>query len=200
MPESQSNERMEENDAAAIEQARAGDTAAFRVLVERHSRAVFRLAFRMTGNEQDAEDMVQETFLKAYRQLRAFDARAKFSTWLFRIATNCSLDLIRARQRRQEVSGATGPEDSDAAPPVPAADPSPERLAFSRQLQEKVAAAMAELTPMERAAFVMRHFEGVPIEEIARALGRPSGATRHSVFRAVQKLRRALEPALSSVR
>jgi RNA polymerase sigma-70 factor (ECF subfamily) len=154
----------------------------------------------MTGNEQDAEDTVQETFLRAYRQLASFDARAKFSTWLFRIAANCSLDLLRARQRRSEVSDSLEGPEGAPAPAVPATDPSPERLAFSRQLQERVAAAMETLTPIERAAFLMRHHEGVPIEEIARALGRPNGATRHSVFRAVQKLRRALEPALSSVR
>src|SRR6202011_1129958 len=88
--------------AAVLARARQGDSDAFRVLVERHSRSVFRLAFRMTGNEQDAEDLVQETFLRAYRQLGRFDGRAGFSTWLYRIAANCSLDLIRARKRRQE--------------------------------------------------------------------------------------------------
>src|ERR1700730_4506280 len=88
--------------AAVLARARQGDNDAFRALVERHSRSVFRLAFRMTGNEQDAEDLVQETFLRAYRQLGKFDGRAGFSTWLYRIAANCSLDLIRARKRRQE--------------------------------------------------------------------------------------------------
>ena len=84
--------RMENSDAAAVARVRAGDPDAFRVLVERHSRSVFRLAFRMTGNEQDAEDLVQETFLRAYRQLGRFDGAAGFSTWLYRIAANCSLD------------------------------------------------------------------------------------------------------------
>ncbi len=93
---------MEPSDDAAVAQARAGNTDAFRVLVERHSQSVFRLAFRMTGNEQDAEDLVQETFLRAYRQLGKFDGRASFGTWLYRIAANCSLDLIRSRKRRQE--------------------------------------------------------------------------------------------------
>jgi RNA polymerase sigma-70 factor (ECF subfamily) len=181
---------MEESDAAAIEQARAGSNDAFRVLVERHGRAVFRLAYRMTGNEQDAEDMVQETFLRAYRQIGRFDNRAKFSTWLFTIATNCSRDLLRARRRR--------PESLENPPDVaPTPDPSPERLALSGQVRQRIAAALNDLSPAERAAFVMRHFEGVSIDEIARALGRPNGATRHSVFRAVQKLRLALEPVVS---
>ena len=93
---------MELTDSVAVAQARAGDSGAFRVLVERHSRNLFRLAYRMTGHQQDAEDVVQETFLRAYRQLSKFDDRASFGTWLYRIAANCSLDLIRARKRRSE--------------------------------------------------------------------------------------------------
>src|SRR6476469_7623967 len=93
---------MELTDAAFVTRARSGDTEAYRVLVERHSRALFRLAFRMTGNEQDAEDVVQESFLRAYKQLSKFDERATFGTWLYRIAVNCSLDLVRSRTRRNE--------------------------------------------------------------------------------------------------
>src|SRR5881396_3676598 len=91
---------MDASDAAAVlARARQGDGEAFRELVERHSRSVFRLAYRMTGNEQDAEDVVQETFLRAYKQLNRFESRAGFGTWLHRIASNCSLDLLRKRKR-----------------------------------------------------------------------------------------------------
>src|SRR5881409_2359919 len=90
--------------AAVLARARQGDSDAFRALVERHSRTVFRLAFRMTGNEQDAEDVVQESFLRAYRQLGRFESRANFGTWLYRIAANCSVDLMRARQVRHDQS------------------------------------------------------------------------------------------------
>ena len=83
---------MEGSDAAIVLQVRAGDIDAFRGLVERHSRKVFHLAFRMTGNEHDAEDIVQETFMKAFRQLSRFESRASFGTWLHRIAANCALD------------------------------------------------------------------------------------------------------------
>src|SRR5437016_6985315 len=93
---------MEWSDETAVARARSGDADAFRLLVERHSRPLFRLAFRMTGNESDAEDVVQETFLRAYRQLAKFDERASFGTWLYRIATNYTLDLVRARNRRSE--------------------------------------------------------------------------------------------------
>src|SRR5919201_6219586 len=94
---------MDASDAAAVlARARQGDGEAFRALVERHSRSVFRLAFRMTGNEQDAEDVVQESFLRAYRQLSRFESRANFGTWLYRITANCAVDLMRSRQARHD--------------------------------------------------------------------------------------------------
>src|SRR6478609_6523970 len=92
---------MPQTDAATVALARDGDSEAFRALVERHSRAVYRLAHRMTGSAQDAEDVVQETFLRAYKQLSRFESRANFSTWLHRIAVNCSIDLIRSRPHRE---------------------------------------------------------------------------------------------------
>ena len=191
---------MEQSDAGAVARVRAGETDAFRVLVERHSRSVFRLAFRMTGNEHDAEDLVQETFLRAYRQIGKFDGRATFSTWLYRIAANCSLDLIRARKRRQEQQSPVDEEGQEVAAAVAAGEPAPDRVAFSGEVKQLLAPAMALLSPMERTAFVLRHYEGMGIEEIGRALGVHTGAAKHSVFRAVQKLRRTLEPAVSTGR
>jgi RNA polymerase sigma-70 factor (ECF subfamily) len=185
---------MEWTDSAAAEEARKGDQRAFGALVERHSRSVFRLAFRMTQNEQDAEDLVQETFLKAYKQLHRFDGRSAFGTWLYRIAANCSLDLIRARKNRREQQASTNSETTDWLDRVAAPDPSPERLARSGQVASLLKPALAQLTDLERTAFVLRHYEGRGIAEIASVLGVETNAAKHSVFRAVQKLRRALEP------
>jgi RNA polymerase sigma-70 factor (ECF subfamily) len=185
---------MSERDAMAIARAQGGDREAFRALVDRHSRGIFRVAHRMTGNQQDAEDVVQETFLRAYRQLARFESRANFGTWIHRIAVNCSIDLIRSRPHR-EVPQDAG--DLDRAGPPPAGSPgspTPERLMLSRQIQERLADALAWLSPMERAAFVLRHFEGLTIEDISHTLGLRPTAARHSVFRAVRKMRRALEP------
>lgn len=179
--------------------ARSGDADAFRVLVERHSRVLFRLAYRMTGNQQDAEDVVQESFLRAYRQLGKFDERASFGTWLYRIVTNCSLDLVRARKRRA-AQQATDEEAENPVLAVPSPDPTPERMALSGEVRERVTEAMNELSPIERTAFVLRHFEGMHIEEVSRVIGCQPGAAKHSVFRAVQKLRRALEPMGSAAK
>jgi RNA polymerase sigma-70 factor (ECF subfamily) len=191
------NSRMELTDLAFVAKARGGDTDAFRVLVERHSRPLFRLAFRMTGNQQDAEDVVQDSFLRAYRQLGKFDERASFGTWLYRIAVNCSLDLVRSRKRRSEHMAPVDSEMEDPVLSLPAPDPTPDRLAMSGEVRERVAEAMNELSASERTAFVLRHFEGMCIEDVSQVLGCQPGAAKHSVFRAVQKLRRALEPLVS---
>jgi RNA polymerase sigma-70 factor, ECF subfamily len=186
---------MPQTDAATVALARDGDSEAFRELVERHGRTVFRLAHRMTGNPSDAEDVVQETFLKAYRQLGRFESRANFGTWLHRIAVNCSIDLIRSRPHRESGHDTTDLEQLGAVSEVHEAGPrTPERLMLSTEVQERVTAAMGSLSPMERAAFVLRHFEGHSIEEISRALGLKANATKHSIFRAVRKMRVALEP------
>jgi RNA polymerase sigma-70 factor (ECF subfamily) len=187
--------RMEWTDEAAAAETRKGDRNAFRVLVDRHSRAVFRLAYRMTGNEQDAEDVVQETFLRAYKQIRQFDGRSSFSTWLYRICSNCSLDLIRARKTREKQREPLGEKVTSWIDTIAAREPDPERLTHSGQITRLLKPALEQLSEMERVAFTLRHFEGCDVEEIARTLGVQQNAAKHSVFRAVQKLRRALEPA-----
>ncbi len=187
--------RMEASDAAQVAQALAGDQDAFRALVERHSGSLFRLAYRMTGNEHDAEEVVQETFLRAYRRLNRFELRASFGTWIYRIGVNCSLDLMRKvrAERRQKVTDDSA-EELDIMERMPSEDPAPDRLLLSTELRGQVAAALDTLSATERAAFVLRHFEGRSIEEIGKTLGLRASATKNSVFRAVRKLRHALEP------
>jgi RNA polymerase sigma-70 factor (ECF subfamily) len=144
---------------------------------------------------------VQETFLRAYRQLAKFDDRASFGTWLYRIAANCSLDLIRARKRRSENRENHDSSEEGAPDPMQSlADgaPTPERLALSSEVERRVAGALDDLSEMERAAFVLRHYEGMCIDDISRTLGVQPNAAKHSIFRAVQKLRRALEPLVST--
>src|ERR1041385_8579598 len=157
--------------AAVLARARQGDSEAFQILVERHSRRAFQLAFRMTGNEQDAEDVVQESFLRAYRQLHRFESRAGFATWLHRIAANCSLDLLRRRKRRDDPLETLEPDSLEPAAMLSPNIASPDDQVFHRELQQTVEAAMDQLTPIERTAFVLRHFEGQSIDEIGRALG-----------------------------
>ena len=189
------------SDAMAVERTLAGDRDAYRVLVERHSRTVYRMANRMMGNAHDAEDVVQESFLRAYQKLKQFGGNANFGTWVYRIAANYAIDRIRQRntdEARRERPSKPGEDSLEVDPLSQVRDtsPSPERLAGSSQLAERMKVALAELSPAERTAIVMRHWDGCGIEEIAVVLNSNSNATKNTVFRAVQKLRRALTPFL----
>jgi RNA polymerase sigma-70 factor (ECF subfamily) len=177
-----------EADAAIVTRAKSGHRDAFRTIVERHSRGVFRVAYRLTRSEQDAEDVVQETFLKAYAELESFEGRAALGTWLHRIAANCANDLIR--RRPAATSGSF--ETASAALRLASASPGPERQAAGREMRQHLQAALADLTPLERAAFTLRHLEERSIDDICHVLGQTPTATRHSIFRAVAKIRRTL--------
>jgi RNA polymerase sigma-70 factor (ECF subfamily) len=182
---------MDGSDDQALARARAGDREGFRLLVERHSRALFRLAHRMTGNQHDAEDVVQEAFLRAYRRLDQFEDRSQVGSWLFRIASNCAYDLLRSRQRRDRHLER---DDDGLVEARPASDAGPERLAEGADVRRGVRAAMDEMSDRERSAFALRHFEGWSIAEIAAALGLDESATKQSIFRAVKKARAVLAP------
>jgi RNA polymerase sigma-70 factor (ECF subfamily) len=184
---------MEGNDLDLVDRARAGDTDAFRELVDRHSGTMFKTAFRLTGNEADADDLVQEAFLRAYRKLDRFDGRSQFSTWLYRITVNCGMDLMRKKSRRQARAAM---DDGGVLDSVAADDPRPDRLALSGEVRRAVQGVLEKLSPMERSAFVLRHFEGRSITEIGGLLGARSSATKHAIFRAVKKLRAELGPLM----
>jgi RNA polymerase sigma-70 factor (ECF subfamily) len=184
---------MEPDDAALVERAQRGDADAFGELVRRHGRYLFSVAYRVTGEEALAEDVVQDTFLKAWQRIGRFDFRAEFTTWIYRIAVNRGIDLMRRKQRHAEDPppvelGDEGLGSTDA--------PGPHRLAVSGELGRQALELLRSLTPMERASFVLRHMEGRSIAEIGAVLGTRTSATKHAVFRAVRKLRAGLEPFL----
>jgi RNA polymerase sigma-70 factor (ECF subfamily) len=185
-------------DRASLARAAAGDPDAFRVLVDRHSRYVFSVAYRLTGSVEDAEDVVQNTFLKAHRQLNRFEARADVKTWLHRITVNASIDLIRSRRHRE-----VGHDPADLEAGSDRADsldrvPGPERLVMSAEIRDRLKEGLTLLTPSERAAFTLRHVEGLSIREVAAAMGLKTEAAKNSIFRAVRKMRAALEPLVTA--
>ena len=183
-----------ETDNELVARVRGGDDEAFRLLVERHTRPIYRAAYRITANAADADDVVQETFLRAYRAIERFDARASFTTWIHRIAINCSLDLIDSRKRREGRHS----EDEDLAA-IASTAASPDRIVHGLEMQRAVASAMERLSGNERTAFVLRHFEGMPLDEIGQVLGTQLNATKNTVFRAVKKLREQLQPFTGSL-
>jgi RNA polymerase sigma-70 factor, ECF subfamily len=185
---------MGNDDDTLIRRVLAGEKDAYGLLVARHSQSVFRLAFRITENEADADEVVQETFLRGYRKLPDFNARSNFGTWIYRIAMNCALDVLN-KQKSQTVVPIAEEYDSEL-PTVQVADGAagPDRLLLSQEIETRRHAAMESLTPMERVAFVMRHMEERSTTEIAEALGVAPNSAKHALFRAVQKLRRSLAP------
>ena len=184
---------MEENEHSLIRAVLSGNKEAYGTLVVRHSHAIFRVAFRITGDEADAEDVVQEAFLLGYQKLQSFEARAKFSTWIYRIAVNCALNM---KNKRKPEAAYQIADDADARHQVQVADtaPNPERLLLSQEIEALHAGAMQKLTATERTAFVLRHMEACTTEEIAATLRIAPNAAKQAVFRAVKKLRRGLAP------
>lgn len=184
-------------DADAIERVLAGDRDAYRILMDRHFCAVHRIAFRITGNREDAEDAAQEAFLRAYNKLPGFRRDSSFSTWITRIAMNTAINLVERRNRDLQQHGPRiADSDSAMEQTVQVADglPGPERCLLDHEVTVLRNQALAALTPMERAAFTLRHMEELPIAEIAAALNVPANSAKQAVFRAVGKLRRSLAP------
>jgi RNA polymerase sigma-70 factor (ECF subfamily) len=188
---------MDRNDHAAIQAVLAGDKEAYGALVIRHSPALFRVAYRITGNEADADDVVQEAFLRGYRKLDGFESRANFSTWIYRIAVHCALDRVRRRRGDEANSTArVGESDDPEQDQLQVADHAagPDRLLLSGEVSALQQTALRSLTPTERTAFVLRHMEDRTTIEIGEALGIDPNAAKQAVFRAVQKMRRRLAP------
>ena len=183
---------MGQDDRTPIEAVLAGDREAYGSLVTRHSRMLFRLAYRMTGNEADADDVVQEAFLRGFQKLETFESRANFGTWIYRIAVHCALDKLQSRRRElaRQVSEEADPELDGVQVADPAAGP--ERLAMSAEIGSLGELAMQALTAMERSAFVLRHVEDRNTDEIAAVLDVAPNTAKQTVYRAVQKMRKRL--------
>jgi RNA polymerase sigma-70 factor (ECF subfamily) len=185
---------MEGNDSQIVRAVLAGDKDAYGALVTRHSQSVFRAAYRITGDEADADEVVQEAFMRGYQRLESFESRSEFGTWIYRIAVNCALNMVNKRKSATTYQIA---EDADPAQQqVQMADQAagPERHLLSREIEALQATAMRNLTATERTAFVLRHMEDRSTMEIASALDIAPNAAKQAVFRAVQKLRRSLAP------
>lgn len=185
---------MGNSDHALVRAVLAGEKDAYGTLVARHGDSIFRVAFRITESDPDAQEIVQETFLRGYCNLAKFDARADFRTWIYRIAVNCALQVLS--RRKSEAAVAITEEFDEERSGVQLADKGagPERQLLDKEIERRRHAAMEKMTPDERLAFVLRHLEGSSTEEIAAALDITPNNAKQAVFRAVQKMRRSLAP------
>lgn len=190
--------REAEEDRELISRAQKGDTVAFRRLVERHQRRAFAIAYGHVRDENDARELVQEAFLRVYRNLDGFQGSSSFFTWLYRIITNLSIDLKRKPGHRNkkalDESRIDAEEASDTDVPflsrVDGADPAD--VVRRREIGAKLKAALDALPSYHRGVIVMREVEGLSYEEMAQAMGVSKGTIMSRLFHARQKLQRAL--------
>lgn len=182
------------DDLALVHACKSGDFAAFEKLVKRYDRRLFRIAQHLTHNREDAEDVVQEAFLKAFQHLGQFREDAKFSTWLIRIAMNQSLMMLRKRRTTREQSIDNDFQSDDGNLPIDVEDwaPNPEQLYRATQLREILRATLQQLGPGLRLVFVLRDIEGFSLQETAEALGLSVIAVKARSFRARLQLRERL--------
>ena len=181
------------DDAKWVKQAQKGDSTAFEQLVLTHQNQIYRLCFRMVGNAEDAADMVQEAFLKAWRNLDRFQGDAAFSTWLYRLASNCCLDFLRSQKRRPTVSMTSEDEEGEEQT-VEVADNSatPEETLLQKEEQREIAQAMASLDEEQRQILTLRVVNDLSYTEIAELLTIKEGTVKSRIARARENLRKKL--------
>lgn len=172
--------------------AAQGNMDAFGQLIERHKDRVYRVVYRMVAHEQDAQDLSQDVFLRAYRSIHTFRGDARFTTWLHRLTVNLTLDWLRARGRRPIQVPIESDNEDTYAVPVPSQDPTPEEHVIREQRRQELLAAVAALSPDYRDVVMMHHFKGLSYQSIAERLGCPVRTVETRLYRARQQLKKFL--------
>jgi RNA polymerase sigma-70 factor (ECF subfamily) len=180
-------------DEELVARATAGDLDSFNQLVTRWERPIYALAYRTLGREEDARDVVQEAFLRAYRGLRGFKGEAKFSSWLYRITLNLCRDWIRRERRTPLVQVPEGTDPVELADQRASPAESVEDLVARREMSRAVARAMADLSDDQRMAIVLKEYHGLTFQEIADMLDCPLSTVKTRLYQGLSMLRRRLE-------
>jgi RNA polymerase sigma-70 factor (ECF subfamily) len=182
------------DESKLIQLAKTGSVAAFEQLVEAYDQKLYNMAYRMLGNREDARDMTQEAFLRAYRSLDGFREESSFSTWIFRIAKNACLDRIRKRSQVQAVSidEPIQTEEGQVQRELPSDLGDPEEYAEQQELSAVVHSALQELTDEYRTAVVLRDLQGLSYNEIAEVMEVSLGTVKSRIYRGRQALKEVL--------
>jgi RNA polymerase sigma-70 factor (ECF subfamily) len=187
-----------DRDECLVESALAGDRQAFEKLVRRHQRALVNHLYRHTGQRDLAVDLAQEVFLKVYLSLSSFDSKYRFTTWLYRIASNCAIDHLRKKQPRT-CSIHPDPQDEHADAPLRVLagnEPTPHEVFRVREIQGRLDRAVQKLPPDYRQLILLRHRQHCRYDEIARITRLPIGTVKNRIFRAREMLRHDLADVL----
>ncbi len=178
-----------EQEAAIVRKVLGGDANAFETLILEYEKNVYNIALRMTGNSEDAADMTQEAFIKAYNSLQSFRGDSKFSVWLYRIVSNVCLDFLRSKNRRPTVSLSVEDDDGeDAQLDVADESQSPELLLDRKLTRDSVRRGLDSLPPDYRQILLLREIQGLSYDEIAQALSLEVGTVKSRIFRARKRL------------
>jgi len=186
-------------DLALVQRAQANDRAAFNEIVLRYKNKVYNYIFRMVHSALDAEDLTQETFVRAYLSIRSFQSRASLNTWLFRIATNLCIDYSRKTKKLQGMTTSLSHENDDsdeAERDIPDVAYDPQRLLLNKELGKHLDRALRELPDKLRTVVLLYDIEGLPYDEIANIVGCPLGTVKSRLFNARSALRQKLAPYL----
>lgn len=175
-----------------IQQAAAGDTAAFEALVLRYQTQVYSLAYRMVGKEADAQDLAQEAFVRAWRALDSFQFSSQFSTWLYRLTSNICIDFLRSQKKRKHISLTVLQDDEQQQWDMPDRRPLPEEQMIMTQEQEALAKAIATLDPEYRQVLILRIVNDCSYQQISEIMGIREGTVKSRLSRAREQLRKKL--------
>ena len=185
---------MPENEQALVDRFCNGDSSAFQELVERHKKKVYYVAYDITGDHHEAEDISQEVFIKMFRSLKTFRRDAKMSSWLYQIAVNTSIDSLRRKShKRKKLLVRLDKASIIENPPGSGTTVvDPEQSAEASIIQSHISQALQRVSPRERSVFVMRHYNDLKMNEIAEILNVSVGTVKSLLFRAIKKLRKEL--------
>jgi RNA polymerase sigma-70 factor (ECF subfamily) len=186
------------DDRTLVERCQAGELEAYEILVGRYRQRVYSLAYGMLRNEQDATDLSQETFVKAWQAIRGFKKNASFYTWLYRITTNLCIDFVRKRDRRPTVpyEEAVDPDSDVDVEIAPSNQPLPSEEVRRKELREQIDVALQELSPEHRVVIQLREYEGLDYAEIAKAVGCQIGTVMSRLHYARKHLQKLLKDVI----
>jgi RNA polymerase sigma-70 factor (ECF subfamily) len=179
-----------------IEKAQRGDTRAFEKLVKKYDRQILSLAYQISQNIQDAEDIYQEVFMRAFKNIKSFNKKSTFFTWLYRIAINCSITYCNTRQRRYHPSLDEEKDEFSWEPSDTML--TPDKSALNQELKEKIKRGVNTLPPMQKMTFILRFYHQLKIKEIARLTNKAEGTIKNYLFRATRNMQKKLSPYMES--
>ncbi len=190
---------MELNEVVLIRKAQDGNVAAFEKLVLRYDKDIMQLLCHLLNDAEDAKDVYQDVFFKVYRSIGSFNFKSEFYTWLYRIAVNTAINFRNKRKKKWDFEAAEFEFTRSEFNALDVEDFSsnPERQILNSELSIKIAESIDRLSPKQRAVFILRHYQGMKLTEIAKIIQTKEGTVKNYLFRAIQKMRASLQPYLS---